>query len=130
MEDAYEFTMEGPPTPLHYLLPLPAHTHMEQREDEREMTEVDRGQSTSGLHVALLVTGWVACCCTDEAKVQIYHLNKFKEFYKNKQATKRKIMYGYQAQLIYIGLVRVSGIDYIISVNSIFISTRMTGQEV
>ena len=28
------------------------------------------------------------------------------------------------------GLVRVSGIDYIILVNSIFISTRMTGQEV
>ena len=42
-----------------------------------------------------------------------------------------KVMYGYQAQLLYIeGLVRVSGIDYIISVNSIFISTRMTGQEV
>ena len=41
MEDAYEFTMEGPLTPLLYLLPLPAHTHMEQREDEREMIELD-----------------------------------------------------------------------------------------
>ena len=84
MEDAYEFTMEGHPTPPLYLHPLPAHTHTEQREDEREMTEADRGQSTRGLHVALLVTGWVACCCIDEAKVQIYRLNKFKEFYKNK----------------------------------------------
>ena len=31
MEDAYEFTMEGPPTPQLYLLPLPAHTHGAER---------------------------------------------------------------------------------------------------
>lgn len=94
------------------------------------MSRIEDG-AQGGLHAALIMTGCGACYCTDEAKVQIYHLNKFKEFYKNKQATKRKFMYGYQAQLLYIeGLVRISGIDYIISVNSIFISTRMTRQEV
>ena len=41
MEDTYEFAMEGPPTPLLYLLPLLARTHAEQREDEREMIELD-----------------------------------------------------------------------------------------
>ena len=76
------------------------------------------------LHAALLVPGCGVCCCTDEAKVQIYH--------QNKQAGNKEKSYVCISGTtsIYKGLVRVSGIDYIISVNSIFISTRMTGQEV
>ena len=58
MEDANEFAMEGPPTPLLYLLQLPAHRNTDQREreDEREMTKMDRGRTRGGLHAALLTT--------------------------------------------------------------------------
>ena len=51
----------SPPTPC-------TQKHRPEREDEREMTETDRGRTRGGLHAALLATDSRVWCCTVEAK--------------------------------------------------------------
>ena len=109
---------------------LHTHTHGAEKEDEREMTEPDIGRSTGVACMQLFSCSAVECSAVECVVVLTRQRSKCITKI-SKQATKRKVMFGYQAQLLYMeGPVRVSRIDYIISVNSIFISTRMTRQAV
>ena len=48
MEDPNKFAMEGPPTPLLYLLPLPAHRNTDQRERGWEGDDLDGSRTDTG----------------------------------------------------------------------------------